>query len=204
MNPAQDSEEDIEHIEANLIRLFKVAFESLKAIEEGMTKGKAPDLSANTAYAEHLKDTIYSESLFFIAKWQPLGHELLYIESIIKVSYDLFRITRYANEIALSLALVPGMKVSERTIDVARRASAMVSSAFDALMKKKREEARKVDELDEFVDKAYREALKSLASKSEVSREEAFECIILRQLERVADHATYIAREVLRILGGGL
>ncbi len=201
MNPSQDTNEDINHIEANLMRLFKVAFESLKTVEEGMNKGSAPDLSANTAYAEHLKDTIYSESLFFIAKWQPLGHELLYIESIIKVSYDLFRITRYANEIALTLALVPGMKTSESTVEVARRAGAMVSSAFDALMTKKKEEAKKVDELDEYIDKAYRESLKILASKDEVSREEALECIILRQLERVADHATYIAREVLRVLG---
>lgn len=200
MSTALSAEEDLRHIEASLDKLFRVAMESLEAVEDALREAKPLDLSANTALAEHLKDTIYTEALFFIAKWQPLGHELLYVEALIKVSYDLFRITRYANEMALTISLAPGTKIDNQVVEVARTAREMVERAFKALLEKKRDIAKNVEELDAVIDKAYREALQRVASKEQVSREEALACIILRQLERVADHATYIAREVLRAL----
>ncbi len=200
MSTALSAEEDLRHIEASLDKLFKVAMESLEAVENALREAKSLDLSANTALAEHLKDTIYTEALFFIAKWQPLGHELLYVEALIKVSYDLFRITRYANEMALTISLAPGTRIDGQVVEVARTAREMVERAFKALLEKKRDIAKNVEELDAVIDRAYRAALQRVASKEQVPRGEALACIILRQLERVADHATYIAREVLRAL----
>lgn len=200
MSTTLSAEEDLRHIETSLDKLFRVAVESLEAVENALREAKPLDLSANTALAEHLKDTIYTEALFFIAKWQPLGHELLYVEALIKVSYDLFRITRYANEMALTISLAPGTKIDNQVVEVARTAREMVERAFRALLEKKRDIAKNVEELDAVVDKAYRAALQRVASREQVPRGEALACIILRQLERVADHATYIAREVLRAL----
>ena len=200
MSTTLAAEEDLRHIETSLDKLFRVAMESLEAVENALREAKPLDLSANTALAEHLKDTIYTEALFFIAKWQPLGHELLYVEALIKVSYDLFRITRYANEMALTISLAPGTRIDSQVVEVARTAREMVERAFRALLEKKRDIAKNVEELDAVIDRAYRAALQRVASKEQVPREEALACIILRQLERVADHATYIAREVLRAL----
>ncbi len=200
MSTTLSAEEDLRHIETSLDKLFRVAMESLEAVENALREAKPLDLSANTALAEHLKDTIYTEALFFIAKWQPLGHELLYVEALIKVSYDLFRITRYANEMALTISLAPGTRIDSQVVEVARTAREMVERAFRALLEKKRDIAKNVEELDAVIDRAYRAALQRVASKEQVPREEALACIILRQLERVADHATYIAREVLRAL----
>jgi len=200
LSTALSAEEDLRHIETSLDKLFRVAMESLEAVEDALKEAKPLDLSANTALAEHLKDTIYTEALFFIAKWQPLGHELLYVEALIKVSYDLFRITRYANEMALTISLAPGTRIDNQVVEVARIAREMVERAFKALLEKKRDIAKNVEELDAVIDRAYRAALQRVASKEQVPRGEALACIILRQLERVADHATYIAREVLRAL----
>ncbi|BEP17179.1 phosphate uptake regulator PhoU [Pyrofollis japonicus] len=200
MTTAPTAEEDLEHIESTLRKLFKIAMESLEAIANAIEEAKPLDLSANTALAEHLKDTIYTETLFFIAKWQPLGHELLYAEALIKVSYDLFRITRYANEIALTISLAPGEKINGEVLEVAKLAKNMVERAFYAFVEKKRGEAREVQKLDEQIDQAYRARLKKVASHKQVPRNEALACIVLRQLERVADHATYIAREVERAI----
>jgi len=200
VSTAPTAEEDLRHIESSLEKLFRVAVESLEAVENAIREAKPLDLSANTMLAEHLKDTIYTEALFFIAKWQPLGHELLYVEALIKVSYDLFRITRYANEMALTISLAPGTRIDNDVVKVAHLSREMVEKAFRALIEKKRDLAKGVEELDAEVDKAYREALSRVASKDQVPRSEALACIILRQLERVADHATYIAREVLRAI----
>jgi phosphate transport system protein len=201
MSEATSREEDLLHMKSNLQRLFTLAIESLEMAERAMSEGRAVDLSAQAYLAEHLKDTIYGEALFFIAKWQPLGHTLLYVESIIKVSYDLFRIVRYANEIALTLALAPPLKMPFEVLDASRRAREMLERAFAAFSRGKAELARPIEELDEYIDKIYRRYLKKIASQDKVSREDAIAAVVLRQIERVADHATYIARETLRAIG---
>ncbi len=202
MVEATGREEDLEHMISNLRRLFRISLESLESVEEALRDPqKARDLSAQTSLAEHLKDTIYSEALFFIAKWQPLGRTLLYVESLIKVSYDLFRVTRYANEIMLTLELAGKKELDHQTLEAAGKAREMLEKAFQAFTQKKPELARGVEELDSSIDKMYYEALRRIATREEVSCGEALEALILRQLERVADHATYIARETLRAIG---
>ena len=198
MTTAPTAREDLEHIEATLNKLFKVAMESLEAVERSLREGKPLDLAAQTALADHLNETIYTEALFYIAKWQPLGHELLYVEALIKTSYDLFRITRYANEIARTLTMAKG-RVDDSLADVASRAREMVEKAYRALMVRSETEAKGVEELDAYVDRAYREALSSIASRETVPCTDALKLLVLRQLERIADHATYIAREVHRV-----
>ncbi|MEB3816696.1 MAG: phosphate uptake regulator PhoU [Desulfurococcales archaeon] len=204
MSEATSREEDLGHMEANLDRLFRIALESLEKVSRAL-KGEAPapDLSAEVALAEHLKDTIYSEALFFIAKWQPLGRILLYVESIIKVSYDLFRVSRYANEIALTLSQAPDVKLPEVVLEASETSREMVMKAYRAFRSKKPSEARGVEELDSRVDEAYRAYTGKITSSDLIRKEDALAALILRQIERVADHATYIARETIRALGGG-
>jgi len=201
MGEATSREEDLSHMKSNLQRLFTLAIESLELAEKAMREGATIDLSAQAHLAEHLKDTVYGEALFFIAKWQPLGRTLLYVESIVKVSYDLFRIVRYANEIALTLALAPRLRMPGTVLDASRRAREMLERAFAAFSSGRGELARGLEELDQHVDNAYREYLRKIASREEVSREDAIAAVVLRQIERVADHATYIARETLRAIG---
>ncbi len=192
------AEEDLEHIESTLKRLFKIAVESLRKVEEALEKNRPIDLSANTILAEHMKDIIYGETLFFIAKWQPLGHTLIHAETMIKVSYDLFRITRYANEMAKTFSLSPQERIDPVVIETIRIAREMVEKAFEAFISQNKEIAKTLENLDEKIDEAYRKKLSEIAQQEMVPRADALACIMLRQIERVADHATYIAREVLR------
>ena len=202
MEEVTSRKDDIEHMRGNLQRLFKLSLEAMDAVEAALGGSSgARDLTALAALAEHLKDTIYSEALFFIAKWQPLGRVLLHVESMIKVSYDLFRITRYANEIMMTLELAPNTRLGEASVEAARRAREMVERAFKAFTTGRAELARGLEELDSRVDELYRMSLRRIASRDNVSRNEALEALVLRQLERVADHATYIARETLRAIG---
>ncbi len=191
--------EDLEHIEKNLYRLYKLALESLEELEKALTTGQQVDLSANTTLADHLKDTIYTETLFFIAKWQPLGHKLLYAEALIKVSYDLFRIVRYANEISRTTIIAGGIKAEDTVVETLRNSRIMVEKAFKAFTSANYRLAEEVEQLDEEIDKTYIDALRKIAQRDPIPRSEALSCIILRQIERISDHATYIARETMRI-----
>ncbi len=200
MKQTHDSmREDLELIEKNLDKLYRVAVEALERLSNALSSGVAIDLSANAALADHLRDTINTETLFFIAKWQPLGYELLYAEALIKVSYDLFRITRYANEIARTTRIAEGVKASEQVMAALSKALEMVKKAYKSFITRDRELASEVERLDSLVDEAYIKALEHIARSETVKPVQALECIILRQLERIADHATYIAREAKRI-----
>jgi phosphate transport system protein len=191
--------EDKEIIEKNLRKLYRITIEALEKLDKALRDGRAVDLSADAALADHLRDTINGETLFFIAKWQPLGRELLYAEAMIKVSYDLFRIVRYANEIARTTRITGGIRAGENLLEIFAEAREMVEKAFESFLKGDRELANEVQKLDSKIDNAYIEALKDVASKEQVPSIKALECIILRQLERIADHATYIAREAERV-----
>ena len=199
MTTAPTAREDLEHVESTLNKLFKIAIESLRHVEEGLRKGVEVDLTPQVDLADHLKETIYTEALFYIAKWQPLGHELLYVEALIKASYDLFRITRYANEIAMTINMARRV-VDGELADLTARARTMVEKAFRALLGRDYAEARGVEELDAAIDKAYRSELSRIARSEKVDCSDALKLLVLRQLERIADHATYIAREVLRVV----
>ncbi len=195
-------EEDLIHLESMLQRLFKITIESLETVEETLKNPSLAaenDLSANAMLAEHLKDTIHSEALFFIAKWHPLGRLLLYVESIIKVSYDLFRIVKYAYEIVLTINMTSLSNIDEHVLLAAEHAKEMVIRSFEAFLKRVKEKAKGIEELDAKVDREYRSCLSRIASMDKVPKKDAVSCIILRQIERIADHATYIARQTLRL-----
>jgi phosphate transport system protein len=191
--------EDREIVEKNLRKLYRVTIEALEKLGRALSEGSPIDLSADAALADHLRDTINGETLFFIAKWQPLGRELLHAEAMIKVSYDLFRIVRYANEIARTTRIAGGFKASPELLEVFEAAKDMVEKAFKSFIESDVELAGEVEKLDSQIDRAYIDSLKTVASAQQIPSVKALECIILRQLERMADHATYIAREARRV-----
>ncbi len=69
----------------------------------------------------------------------------------------------------------------------------MLVRAFDALRREDPDEAKTVLDLDEQVDRMYLRGLDLLQARESLSRCEVAELLVLRHLERIADHAVYIA-----------
>jgi len=142
-----------------------------------------------------------------IARFQPVATDLRRIRSCLQVSYDFSRIGRYSLDICETSILVPMMgcdfsKLKQLYIIVLY----MVREVGRAFIFEDLELARKVRDLDDDVDALYNEYLRGLMRDG---RKDNPACLvsgtlILRHLERIADHACYIADSVSYIRTGSL
>ena len=153
-----------------------------------------------------LQMEIDNRCLKLLATQTPLAVDLRLITSAMKINADLERVGDQAVNIAESvLTLLPHAPVKP-LIDIPRMAEIaekMIKDALDAFVKKDARLARDVlrrdDEVDELKDQVFRELLTyMMADPGTIQRALAL-ILISRNLERIADHATNIAEDVIFI-----
>ena len=150
--------------------------------------------------------TIDDRCLRLLATQTPLACDLRLITSAMKINADLERIGDQAVNIAESvLALIPQPPLKP-LIDIPRMAAIaekMIRDALDAFVKKDAELARDVlrrdDEVDELKDQVFRELLTYMMADPGTIQRALSLILISRNLERIADHATNIAEDVIFI-----
>ena len=131
-----------------------------------------------------------------IARFQPVASDLREIKSAIQVSYDFSRIGRYAANIAEITKMIPEEGCDFTSIrELSQIVLEMVREAGKAYLNKDLKKADKLRSMDDQVDKLYAESIKHLI---QMGRKINTACLlsialILRYLERIADHACYIA-----------
>jgi phosphate transport system protein len=79
----------------------------------------------------------------------------------------------------------------------------MIRLSVEAFATKNVDMAAKITGLDDYVDNAYRDYIRTVMKSRKVNLRCALsETLILRYLERIADHAVYIGRSVIFIVKG--
>jgi phosphate transport system protein len=144
-----------------------------------------------------------------LALQQPMASDLRFLVAAIKINSDLERIADQAVSIALrgqSLITQPEVKPLIDIPRMATLAQEMVRKSLDAFVRRDPELARAVIESDDAVDnlrdQVFRELLVyMMADTATIPRALAL-ILISRNLERIADHATNIAEDVIYIVRG--
>ena len=184
------AERRLSEIAGLLDRLYGEAATSLEACFEG----RGPEeVARHSREAERLRRRIQDEAVEFIARFQPVASELRRVTAYVEASYDLFRVTRYALETSRLLSRIPEscrLQDASRAYRVARE---MLGRAYEALRRGDASEAREVLSLDAEIDRLYLSKLDLLQVEESLTRCEVAELLVVRHLERVADHAVYIA-----------
>jgi phosphate transport system protein len=140
---------------------------------------------------------------------QPLAADLRFITSTMKINSDLERIGDQAVNIAqraLSIVSQPELKPLVDIPLMADIVKRMVKDALDAFVRKNTDLARDVvlrdDEVDQYRDLVFRE-LVPLMAKNPACIQLALDLILVsRNLERIADHATNVAEDVIYMVLG--
>ena len=159
--------------------------------------------------ANRLEVEIDDRCIKLLALRQPAGSDLRFIIIGLKISKDLERMGDLAVDIceqALELNKEPQVKPYVDLPNMAQKAQAMVKEALDAFVERDVKKAREVCEADDEVDilkhKIFRD-LAELMSSTPQSVSRALQLILTsRHLERIADHATNIAEEVIFMVEG--
>ena len=141
-----------------------------------------------------------------LALHQPMATDLRMIVSAVKINSDLERIGDFAvniSEAALGYLAHPSVKP---LIDIPRMdelAQGMLRDALDAYIKHDRLLAKEVierdDEVDQLKDQVFRELLSLMLDDPSITEPSLDLILISRHLERIGDHATNIAEEVIFI-----
>ncbi len=143
-------------------------------------------------------------ALDLIAMEQPMAVDLRFILSVIRINVDLERMGDQAVNIASRVLDLNSQAKVEMPVDIPRMAllaATMVRKALQAFIEGDAQMAQSVLMLDDQVDDMNGDAFRALGEllkeKPELASQALSALIISRNLERIGDHATNIAEDVI-------
>ncbi|MDV3244891.1 MAG: phosphate uptake regulator, PhoU [Nitrososphaerales archaeon] len=174
------------------------------AIEEYLAGQKSKQVDEWAGQLRSFHRQVSELSMELIARYQPVASDLRYIKACFEISYGFFRYGRYAHDIVEVLEMFGDLRSCDHTsvIDTARKTKEMIRMSIDAFTRKDVELARKIPAMDDFVDEQYRKHLRQVMEGQGDLKCSLSAALILRYLERIADHATYIGESVVYIVTG--
>jgi phosphate transport system protein len=151
-----------------------------------------------------LEREIDQAALDLLATEQPMAGDLRFILSVIKINAELERVGNAAKSISERVRHMERMAAADLPVNIPRMAtlaSEMVRKSLQAFIEADAESARSVLTMDDAVDAMNKAAFKSLVKvmeeQSHLAPQALNALMISRTLERVADHATNIAEDVI-------
>lgn len=207
------------HLQRDLDSLHREILSLSGLVEEMIEKSiqslfeRSFSLAEEVIAADELTDQkevlIEEECLKMLALHQPVAVDLRRIATVMKVNNDLERIgdlTVNIAERAKCLAEYPSFEIPrrmERMVNITRQ---MVAGALDAFVGLDSQAAMNVRHLDDDVDILNREIIQELQDRMKASLAEiepGLHCFSAsRHIERIADHATNIAEDVIYMIEG--
>jgi len=183
---------------------------AVAAFEEG-DRELADEVVRADAEINRQEIDVEEEGLKILALHQPVAIDLRLIIAILKMNNDLERIGDLAVNIAERTAFVAGRGRTEAPFDLPRMADAarsMLKKSLDALVNLDAGLAREVcaadDEIDDINRSAYARVNAAIRETPDDAESLGALLSVSHTLERVADHATNIAQDVIYMLEGNI
>lgn len=200
----------LEEQSALLCRMGELTYETVELAIQGYLNGKNVHQEVKEmsdlimAMAEEIEDKAFE----LISRFQPVASDLRTIKSYLKIAYDFGRYSRYAFDISYITDRLGGVAECDAWIplqikEVGEKVLKMVRISIDSLKKHDVALAKTISNVEKEVDKMYFAYLDRLIEKAHVTNK----CIIssvlvMRYLERIADHATYVCEAIAYIATG--
>jgi phosphate transport system protein len=160
---------------------------------------------------DHMEIDVEEECLKILALHQPVAVDLRYLVATLKLNSDLERIGDLAVNIAeraAFLATQPKVDFPFDFSDMAKKVQIMVTKSLNALVNIDAPLAREVLTMDDAVDAINREMYERVNRGIQQNPENLNALIhflsVSRNLERIADHATNIAEDVVYMIEGAI
>ncbi len=180
---------------------------SIKALRE-LSREKAEAVIKDDDRIDNLDLAIEEKCLNLIALYQPAAADLRFIVMSMKIATDLERIADLAVDIAQRVLELADRPLLKPLIDIPRLATlsqGMVRDAINSFVNKDTELARSVilrdSEADELRNLVQSELINDYMSKDPTTAPRAVPLLLVaRHLERICDHATNIAEDVIYLV----
>jgi phosphate transport system protein len=203
---------DVEKLKRQILALSAevehVVRMAVRAIED-RDEELAQQVVAREVQTNAMEVDVEEECLKILALHQPVAGDLRYIIAVLKINQDLERIGDLAVHMAergLLLCGQPPINVPFRLGEMADKALAMLKKVWDAFVNLNDAAAREVCAADREIDAINRDIFQKV-KKATLQNPALFEPLlqimhIARHIERIADHATNIAEDLIYLIEG--
>ena len=196
----------LERLSDILMEMALLSEKSVSASIESYTSGKdqTAEIRAWSEEIRQLQDDVSELAIDIIARYQPVATDLRFVKAALEIAYGFSRFGRYAYDIADVLELGDLAGCDKSTVEITSKTTKeMIRMSVDAFANRDVELAKNVQKLDDFVDDKFRESLdRAIHAKYQDARCAVSEALILRYLERISDHSSYIGDSVIYIVTG--
>ncbi len=205
-------EEQLDELRKRLLEMSGLVesaiYRSVQALVE-KDEDQARQVLRNEARINQMEIEIDELATRLLALEQPVATDLRFITAATKINNDLERMGDLAVNIAeRSIALMhePLVKPLIDIPHMANLVESMLRKALDAFVKRDAGLARTVlvsdDAVDELRDAVYSELIRFMQKDPTSVQQSVALLFVARDLERIADHATNIAEDVLFVVEG--
>ncbi len=156
-----------------------------------------------SSMAEPVEDTAFE----IISRFQPVASDLRILKSYMKICYDFKRYGRYALDISQIYERLSGVTECDTSFrkiieDMGLETLEMVGASIQALKNHDAELAKTLSEMETRVDELYYSYLDKLIETKTTTGCTISSLLVVRYLERIADHATYIGESIVYLATG--
>lgn len=201
-------DQELKDLNQDILKMGAFAEEAIyKSIEalKNKDKGLAKNVIDNDNNIDRLELAIDEKCIDLIARYQPMAKDLRFITTGMKINAELERIADIAVDIAQRTLELVDKPLLKPLIDIPKLTSIsqnMVKTAIDAFIKGDIELAKKVllsdPEADKLRNLIQKELIEDYMMKDPSSAPRAVQLLlIVRFLERICDHTTNIAEDVI-------
>lgn len=200
-------QQDLDQLKAKLLEMSALVESAIYRSVEGVVHKNAElaeGVLKNEARINQLEIEIDDMAISLLALQAPLAADLRLVTAAIKINNDLERMGDLSASIAQSALALMKEPVIRPLIDIphiAGLARGMVRKALDSFVNRDAELARSVLSSDDAVDNmrtaSYHELISFMEKNPQQISQGVYLLSVVRNLERIADHATNIAEDVL-------
>jgi phosphate transport system protein len=200
-------QEELEHLKTRLLEMGGLAEDRVRAAVDGLVTRDVEAVNqvlAGDGPINQLHIEIDNRCFTLLALHQPMAVDLRAIVSAVKINTDLERVGDLAINIAEAVTRYLRHPPVKELIDIPRMATlaqTMLRDALDAYVRRDIEMAQAVlnadDELDALKSQVFRELLTYMLQDPAKIEPSLDLILISRHLERIGDHATNVAEDVI-------
>jgi phosphate transport system protein len=201
-------DEELKELNGEILKMGAFAEEAIfKSIEALKSRDKemAKSVIENDNNVDNLELAVDERCIDLIARYQPMAKDLRFIATGMKINAELERIADIAVDIAqrtLEIVDKPLLKPLDDIPSLAGVAQSMVRMAIDSFIKRDIELAKKVllsdPEANRLRDLIQKELVEDYMYKDPLTAPRAVQLLLIaRFLERICDHTTNIAEDVI-------
>ncbi|MDD5438723.1 MAG: phosphate signaling complex protein PhoU [Candidatus Omnitrophica bacterium] len=201
-------DQELKELNKDILKMGALAEEAIyKSVEalKNQDKDMAKSVIDNDAGIDKLELTVDEKCIDLIARYQPMAKDLRFITTGMKLNSELERIADIAVDIAQRTLEIAGKPLLKPLVDIpklAALAQSMVKMSIDAFVKGDILLAKKVllsdSEADRLRNTIQKELIDDYMARDGSTAPRAVQLLLIaRFLERICDHTTNIAEDVI-------